>query len=154
MGDSVDLPFWMQYCAEKGTSDPYKMTIIQKAIMENFYYDNADVLLTPPLLKMIMKRLWTGRDGNITLPSLVHAMEGLSPFTMLDLDEDQVALLNDEEDLINSASLVSVNDLRAQQKKMNTSVPVDATEFLTMINRYANLIYAVFSETCPLLKIM
>ena len=81
-------------------------------------------------------------------------MEGLSPFTMLDLDEDQVALLNDEEDLINSASLVRVNDLRARRKKMNISVPVDATEFLTMIKRYANLIYAIFSETCPLFKLM
>ena len=122
--------------------------------MENIYYDDADVPLTAPLLKMIMKRSWTGRDGNVTRPLIVQAMEGMSPFTILDLDGDQVALLNDKEDLINSASLVSVNDLRAQQKKMKISVPADATEFLTMIKRYANLIYAVFSETYPLFKVM
>ena len=73
---------------------------------------------------------------------------------MLDLDEDQVVLLNDEEDFINAASLVSVNDLRTQRKKMKILLPVDATEFITMIKRYSNLIYAVFSETCPLFKLM
>ena len=78
--DSADLPFWMQDCAAKETSDPYKITIIQKAIMENIYYEDADVPLTAPLLKMIMKRSCTGRDGNLTHPSLVHATEGLSPF--------------------------------------------------------------------------
>ena len=92
-GDSADLSLWMQDYAAKGTSDPYKMTIIQKAMMENAYYDGADVPLTAPLLKMIMKRSWNGRDGNVTRPSLVHAMEGLSPFTILDLYEDQAALL-------------------------------------------------------------
>ena len=67
-GDSADLPLWMQDCAEKGTREPYKMTIIQKAIMANIYYDDADVPLTAPLLKMIMKRSWNGRDGNVTRP--------------------------------------------------------------------------------------
>ena len=62
---------------------------------------------------------------------------------MMDLDEDQVALMNDEEELINS-----------QRKKMKIPVLVDATEFFTMIKRYANLIYAVFSETCTLFKLM
>ena len=153
-GDSADLPLWVQDCAAKETSNPYKMTTIQKAIMTIVYYDDADVPLTAPLLKMIMKRSWTGRDGNVTRPLIVQAMEGMSPFTILDLDGDQVALLNDKEDLINSASLVSVNDLRAQQKKMKISVPFDATELLTMIKRYTNLTYYVFSETCPLFKLM
>ena len=63
--------------------------------MANIYYDDADVPLTSPLLNMIMKRSCTGRDGNVTRLSLVHTMEGLSPFTMMDLDEYQVALLND-----------------------------------------------------------
>ena len=56
MGDSADLPLWMQDCAAKGTSNPYKMTIIEKAIMTNIYYYDVDVPLTAPLLKMIMKR--------------------------------------------------------------------------------------------------
>ena len=60
---------------------------------------------------MIMKRSWTGKDENITPPYLLRAMEGLSPFLMLDLNEDQVATLNSEEDLISSVSVVSMADL-------------------------------------------
>ena len=95
--------------------------------MVNIYYDDTDLPLTAPLLKMIMKISWTGRGENVTRPSLVHAIEGLSPFAIMDIDEDQVALLNAEGYLINSASLVSVNNLRAQRKQMKISVPVDAT---------------------------
>lgn len=63
-----------------------------------------------------MKRSWIGNYGNETFSSFVHAMEGLSPLSMLDLDKDQIAALNDEDDLLNFASLVSVHDLRAKKK--------------------------------------
>ena len=92
-GDMMDLPAWMQECTTKGTSKHYKSIIIHKFLMLNTFYDDADVPLTSPLLNMIIKRAWTRKKGNINRPSLIHAMEGLSPFTMLDLSEDEVALM-------------------------------------------------------------
>ena len=126
--------------------------IVQKYVMANTYFDDADVPLTSALLKMVMKRAWTSKDGNINRPSLLHAMDGLSPFTMLDLNEDQVALLNDEQDLLNTASLVSISDLRLQRNKIKISVPTEADDFMVMLKRYANLLFAVFTDTCPLFK--
>ena len=73
---------------EKGMTDPYFQMTIQKFIMANIYFYNSDVPLTSQLLKMAMKRAWTGKDGNINRLSLLHAMDGLSPFTMLDFNED------------------------------------------------------------------
>ena len=67
-GNIVDLPSWMQECATKGTSEHYKTIIIQKFVMSNILYDDADVPLTAPLLKMIIKRAWTGKDGNVNRP--------------------------------------------------------------------------------------
>uniref|UniRef100_A0A7S2R2L1 Uncharacterized protein n=1 Tax=Eucampia antarctica TaxID=49252 RepID=A0A7S2R2L1_9STRA len=87
-GTFSGLPLWLQDCADKGTTDHYRLTIVQKYVMANVYYDDADVPMTAQMLKMIMKRAWTGKDGNINRPSLVHAMDGLSPFTMLDPNED------------------------------------------------------------------
>ena len=58
------------------------------------------------------------------MPSLLHAMEGLSPFTMLDLSEDKEVLLNNEHDLITSASLVSVADLMQQQNSIRSAFPL------------------------------
>ena len=60
--------------------------IVQKYIMANTYFDDADVPLTSQILKMVMKRAWTGKDGNINRPSLMHTMDGLSQFTMMDLN--------------------------------------------------------------------
>ena len=113
--------------------------------MNNTFYDDADVPLTATLLKMIMKRAWCGKDSNVTRPSLLHAIEGLSPFTMLDLNKDEITLLNSKEDLIASASLVSVADLRMQQKKSKACVPQYASNFMLMMKRYTNLVYAIFS---------
>ena len=84
--------------------------------MSKTFYDDSDVPLTAPLMKMIIKRSWTGKDGNMNIPSLLHAMDGLSPFTMIDLSKDEVVMLNNEDDLITSAYLVSVDDLRKQWK--------------------------------------
>ena len=122
--DMMDLPAWMQECSTKGTSKHYKSIIIQKFLMSNWFYDDADVPLTSPLLNMIIKRAWTWKDVNINRPSLLYAMEGFSTFTMLDLSEDEVALLNNEYDLITSASLVSVADLRQQQKQKKSAFPL------------------------------
>ena len=68
--------------------------------MSNYYYDEADIPITVPLLKVIIKRSWAGKDGNVKRPSLLNAIEWLSPFAMLDLDEDEIALLNDKDGLI------------------------------------------------------
>ena len=149
-GSLADLPAYFSECAAANTSDNYKMLVIRKWIMGNVFYDDADVPLTSSLLKMVIKRAWTGKDGNVTRPSLVHAMEGLSPFLMLDMSEDEVAQLNDEEDLIASASNVSVADLRSQRKQKQISVPVEPEAFLLMLKRYANFLFAIFSDTCPL----
>ena len=149
-GSLADLPAYFSECAAANTSDNYKMLVIRKWIMGNVFYDDADVPLTSSLLKMVIKRAWTGKDGNVTRPSLVHAMEGLSPFLMLDMTEDEVAQLNDEEDLIASASSVSVADLRGHRKQKKISVPAEPEDFLLMLKRYANLLFAIFSNTCSL----
>ena len=81
-------------------------------------------------------------------------MEVLSPFSMLDLSEDEVALLNNKDNLITSSSLVSVADLRQQRKQKKVYIPAGADEFMLVLKCYANLVYAVFSETCPLFKVL
>ena len=73
-------------------------------------------------------------------------MEGLSPFLMLDLSEDEVAAINDEADLLRDASLVSLKDLRQYRQKMKVCIPATADNFLLLLKRYANLLFALFSE--------
>ena len=65
---------------------------------------------------------------------------------MLDQTEDELAMLNNEDDLITSASLVSVDDLRKQWKKLKVCIPAEADKFMLMLKRYANLVYAIFGD--------
>ena len=143
-GELADLPAWLQAYPAKGTTYPYIMMIVQKYITSNTFFEDTDVPMTSQLLKMITKWSWTSKYGNINQPSLVHDMDGLSPFTMLDLNEDEVALINDKQDLLNTAYLVSVEDLRLQQRKLRICIPLEADEFMLMIKRYGNLLYDVF----------
>ena len=71
---------------------------------------------------------------------------------MLDLSEDEVASINDEADLIEKATMVSVQDLRALKRKMKINIPVTSDEFVLLLKRYANLVFALFSKHSPLFK--
>ena len=99
-----------------------------------------------------MNRSWTGKDGKINRPSLVHAMDGLSPFTVLELNKDEVALLNNEQDLLNTSSLVSVEDLRLQQRTLNIFIPLEADDLMLMLKRYGNLLFDVFQTRAHSLR--
>ena len=50
-------------------------------------------------------------------PFLLHAMEIFSQLITLDLNKDEVVILNQEDDLITNAYVVSVADLRAKKLK-------------------------------------
>ena len=125
-GGVQDLPEWLQKSLDKGNSDAFKFMLVQKFIMNNVYFDDADVPLTMQLLKLIAKLSWTGKDGNINRTSILHAIDGLTPFSMLDLNENQVVLLKDEQDLLNRASQVIVADLRVQRNKLKVTIPNDS----------------------------
>ena len=153
-GTLGDLPGWFQECAARGTSEQYQLTIIRKWLMTASFFDDADVPLTATLLKTIRKRAWTGKEGNISRPSLVNALDGISPFAMLDMDEDAVANFNDEDALLDAASLVSVADLRSLRQRLKAVVPVEAEDFLLLLKRFGNLLFALFSEHSPLFKCM
>ena len=80
-GGISDLLDYLEECAMKVSIEQFNIVIIRKWVMSCIYYDDADVPLTAPVLKIILKRAWAGKHGNITRPSLVHATEELSPFS-------------------------------------------------------------------------
>ena len=106
--------------------------------------------LTNFILKMAAKKNWLGNEANIECPSLHNAGDGLSPFIVLDLDEDAVAVLNAEDDALDKASSVTAAEIKATKGKAKASVPKTADGFLLMLMQYANLLFALFSSDCPL----
>ena len=45
-----------------------------------------------------------------------------------------------------------MEDLRVQRNKQKICTPTEAEDFMLMLKRYGNLLYAIFLDTCPLFK--
>ena len=81
-------------------------------------------------------------------------MEIFSQLIILDLNKDEVVILNQEDDLITNAYVVSVADLRGKNKKEENFIPTKAGNSMLMFEWYTNFVFAIFSETSPLFKII
>ena len=146
------LPTWFRECNESGISDSYKQVLIRKHIIKTFKYDDAEPPLTAQMLKMISKRNWLGKDGNSKRPSLLYAMEGLSPFCCADRSADEVAAINEADERLDMATSTTVDDIAKAKKYLKATVPTTADEFILVLKRYANLLFALFSSACPLFR--
>jgi hypothetical protein len=143
------LPAWINGVCEKGTSESYKLNVIRQHIMDNERYEDAEVPMTTPLLKMVNTRNWVGKDGNVKRPSFLHAAEGLTVFMVLDFTADEVAVLNDLHETINTASYVTPSDITALKKRIQPKVP-KGEKFQKLIKTYANFVFAIFEVDSPL----
>ena len=79
--------------------------------MNTTHYDDVEVPLSDPLLKMDINQNWVGKDINITRPLLVNATDAISPFLVLDLTEDQVAYINKDDDALTRELYVTLQDI-------------------------------------------
>ena len=80
--------------------------------MNTTHYDDVEVPLSDPLLKMDINQNWVGKDINITRPLLVNATDAISPFLVLDLTEDQVVSIFGDYGALPRASYVTLQDIK------------------------------------------
>ena len=142
------LPSWFKEIQDKKLSDHCKCNLITEAISNKVRYRDAEVQCTPELFKMIKKRDWMGGD-NSKRPLFGNAMKGLSPFSMLDLSEDEVSDLMAIDAALQLASTTTVADYKPKSS-FYAKVPESAEDFMVMIKRFANLLFALFGGACPL----
>ena len=101
---------------------------------------------------MALKRNWVGRDSNISRPSILNATDGLSPFLVIDMTEDQVAEINEDDDALSRASYVTLQDIKTLKKQITPKIPQEGDQFMLLLKRYANLLFALFSELSPMFR--
>ena len=79
--------------------------------------------------------------------ALENAARVLSPFEMVDLTEEDVALMQKyHKDLLN-ASLVPTLEVKANRTKLIASTPTESEVFVMMLKIFANLLFALFSSS-------
>ena len=149
-GGMILLPEHFRTVLEKGSGDDFKRNLIREHIVNTSYYDDADPPLTTTLLKMVLKRQWLGKEGDIHNPSLLNALEGLSPFLASQLSHHQIAIINEAHDDLTSATYTTVKDQQSFKSKFKIDIPENGTDLLQLAKCYANMIYAIFGADSPL----
>ena len=147
------FPKWFRDLFAKNQDEKDRAHIISHAIERTFMYEDAEVPMYPSLVKMILTRKWTGNDLG-RRPAYIHAAAGLSPFAMVDLTEDDVALMQQDYDDLISASSVSPSEYRAARAKLVAKTPEEGDSFMLMLKRYVNFLFALFQGASPLYKLV
>jgi len=136
------FPVWLRAYVKKYTSSAFCIRIIRNHLKCHYYYDDAEAPLLVSLLKMIDKRSWAGKDGDVSRSSLINAVDGLSPFLMIDFSEDEIAELNDLDYSMLTASHVTPTYIQKLKAKLK------ADEVVLLLKRYRNIVYALFGGLC------
>ena len=145
------FPKWFRDIFAKHLDDVARAQVIAEAVEQSWILEDAEVPLYPALVKTIIKRDWTASDLG-KRAALVNAAKGLSPFALIDLTDEDVALMvEDDEDLF-KATAVSAAEVKAARAKVKAKTPATAEEFMLMLKRFTNLLFALFSSQSPLYK--
>lgn len=142
------FPKWYREIFAPNLPKKDKYDIVYDAVKDAGPYDE-EVQLYSELSKCIVDRDWTGGEQS-TRPTLENAAKGISPFAMLDITDEEVAIMTQDQFDIDTATTVTVSDVKKSKSKIKAVVPSTSEKFLAMLKRFANLLCAIFSSQCPL----
>ena len=94
---------------------------------------------------MIETRNWTAQNlGKCT--ALVSAVQGLSPFAMVDLIEEDVAAMQQASVDLANVVMALILDHKAARAKAVATMPVEANGFLVMLKKGIQTFYLYYSQ--------
>jgi len=112
-------------------------------------FEDDDIPIYPALKKMILERNWVGDEAG-GKPKLAYACHGITLFVMLDLTDDQIADMEFTQAYINASSSTTPADIKASTTQLVASVPLEGSKWLQVIRRFSNLLFLLFTPSCPL----
>ena len=145
LGQEEDqLPAWLEKIKQKNTSAGAKDRICVAALDHKIYPSHS-----PPALKTTLQMMQTQNwMGGEAVATYANAMKGLSPFLCTPMTEEAISSWNEMEDALAKAKATSVEDLKAQKRKI--TVPENFEALLKVLKTFVNLLHACFGGRCPL----
>ena len=96
-----------------------KAQVIAIEIEKCYIFDDVEVLLYSTILNNIIKKDWKSSDIR-KRAVLGNSTRGLLPFAMVDLTEEDVAIMQQDHEYLLSASLVSTSEVKENYSKIIT----------------------------------
>lgn len=144
------FPAWFRRTnSDKNQDDKDKHHVLRELFKDCRIFKDVETPLYVELAKMIIKRDWSGQDFS-QRPTMENAAKGLSPFAMIDFTDEEVAMMTQQDRDLEIATSVTVEELRKSKSKIRAVVPDSAEDFLDMLKRFTNLLFALFGGRCPL----
>jgi hypothetical protein len=141
-----EIPTIWEQLAEPKLTKSDKASIIREHLRSNTVYKGAKVPPLKSLTKMIASHNF---EGETTMSSLMSAVDGLSPFAVPFLTEVEIDSHNEHADAVDAASMTTVKDVSGN--KLVAKVPQSFDPLVKHIQRYVNLLFALFGPQSPLL---
>ena len=123
-----------------------KVQLIATAIEKCYIFDDSEVLLYPNLAKKNVKS-YCAVSNTRKRAALVNADRVIPPFAMVNLTEEDVALMKQYYEGLLSASLVSTPEVKSTCKKLVATTPSESKGFIMALERFANLLFALISSS-------
>ena len=114
-------------------------------------FENAEVPLYPELIKTISRHDWTA-SALRKQAALVNVEKGISPFAMIDISEEAIAVMTQNYEDIHRATVVNTIEFKTVRENVTAQTPASAEEFMLMIKLFAKLLNALFTRQYPLYK--
>ena len=146
--ENAAFPKWFQGLFVKNQDETYQAHVISNTIERNFRYEDSEVPLYPALVKIILTCKWSADDLG-KCPAYINAAAGLSPYTMVDLSNYNMACIQQELEDIFNESLVSTFEFKAARSKLLAQTPEETEAFMLMIKRFTKLILIFLVAASP-----
>ena len=127
--------------------------IIAGAIERSWIFEDAKVPLYLALIKTISIWDWMASDLG-KREALVNKAKGISPFALIDIFEEDIAVITQHNKDLQLATAVSDTEVRTARENVTYHTPASAEKFIMILKQYANLLQTLFIRQYPLYKQM
>ena len=146
-GEEDGIPAIWGKLSDKEMSKPMKRSLVKQWIAEQVYFADAKVIAYAPLVTMIINMDF---EEDTTRSSKKSAAKGLTPYAVPTLSDREVDAIEDHAEAVESATQTTVKDM--EKAGIEAERPKSFTSMKITIRRFANLLLALFGESCLLFK--
>lgn len=119
-----------------------KKDIVRDCLKQVSLFEEVEVMVYGELVKMSNNRKFEGDD--MKGATLSNAAKGISPFAMIDISEEDIAIMDKEDEDCNRATVRTLADNKAARSWIKTKVPASLDGVITRLKEITSMVDAIF----------
>jgi hypothetical protein len=142
-----EFPKWYKDTHAKNLTKKDKQDIVRDCLEQVSLFEEVEVMVYGELVKMIIDRKFEGDD--MKGATLANAAKGISPFAMIDISEEDIAIMDQEDEDRNRATVTTSADNKAARSRIKAKVPTSLDGVIARLKELTSMVYAIFGPLSP-----